>query len=299
MWFKQAQIFKFEKGSFAHEELEGQLAQLPFSPCPSGLPISQGWISPTEEEDDSLVFSVPGFLLICLQTEAKLLPAKIVRQKLNEKIKEIQLKQDRKVSYKEKNIIKQEVYNELLPKAFGAIYRTYAFIDVKNNWLILDTNNAKNTENFITFFKRSLSKIKITPPEIKKLSPILTDWLLNSSHPKSLNIEDACVLQDPKQVERITRIQKQDLSAKYVQALLKNNFEISQIKMTWNDQITFVLKNDFTLQSLQYQDSLTELSDEDRNDSEECGFKADFFIMSGILSKMLSEFLKVFAKSSR
>jgi recombination associated protein RdgC len=299
MWFKQAQIFKFEENnSFSAEELEGQLEQLPFTPCPSGLPISQGWMSPTEEEDESLVFSVPGFLLICLQTEAKLLPAKIVRQKLNEKVKEIQLKQDRKVPYKEKNILKQAIYNELLPKAFGAIYRTYAFIDTKNNWLILDTNNAKNTENFITFFKRSLNKIKIAPPEVKKLSPILTDWLLNNSQPKSLNIEDACVLQDPKKVERITRIQKQDLSAKYVQALLKNNFEISQMKMTWNDQITFVLKNDFTFQSLQYQDSVVELSDEDKNDAEEGSFKADFFIMSGVLTKMLQEFLKVFAKSA-
>ena len=245
-----------------------------------------------------MVYVVKDFLLICLQTEAKLLPATIVRQKLNEKIKVIRLKQDKKVSYKEKNILKQEVYNELLPQAFGVLYRTYAFIDTKNNWLILDTNNAKRTENFITFFKRSLSKIKITSPEIKKLSPILTKWLLNNDHPKSLNIDDAFVLQDPKQAERSIRIQKQDLSSNYVQSILKNNFEISQIKMTWNDQVTFVLKNDFTLQSLQYQDSVVELRNADKNDTEEGSFRADFFIMSGLLTKMFQEFLKIFAKTS-
>jgi recombination associated protein RdgC len=299
MWFRQAQLFKFDdKVSIDSGELESQLEQLPFTPCPSGLPISQGWISPIDEEDAPLICTVPGFLLICLQTEAKLLPASIIRQRLHEKIKEIQLAQDRKVSYKEKNAIKQEVYHELLPKAFGVIYRTYAFIDTKNNWLILDTNNKKRTENFISFFDRA-SKIKAISPEIKKLSPILTDWLLNDSHPKSLNIEDACVLQDPKQEERVTRIQKQDLSANYVQTLIKNNFEISQMKMTWSDQVTFVLKNDFTLQSLQYQDTLVELSDADKNDSEEGSFKADFFIMSGVLTKMLSEFLKVFAKANK
>jgi recombination associated protein RdgC len=295
MWFKQAQLFKFDdKVSIDSGELESQLEQLPFTPCPSGLPISQGWISPTDEEDAPLICTVPGFLLICLQTEAKLLPASIIRQRLNEKIKEIQLAQDRKVSYKEKNAIKQEVYHELLPKAFGVIYRTYAFIDTKNNWLILDTNNKKRTENFISFFDRA-SKIKAISPEIKKLSPILTDWLLNDSHPKSLNIEDACVLQDPKQEERVTRIQKQDLSANYVQTLIKNNFEISQMKMTWNDQVTFVLKNDFTFQSLQYQDSVVESSGENKNDSEG-SFKADFFIMSGVLTKMFQELLKILAK---
>jgi len=296
MWFKQAQLFKLEN-SLSALELEGYLEQLPFTPCPSGLPISQGWISPTDEEDASLVYTAKEFLLLCLQTEAKLLPAKILRQKLNEKVKEIQLAQDRKVSYKEKNSIKQEVYNELLPKAFGVIYRDYALIDTKNNWLILNTNSAKNTESFVAFFKRSLSKIKIAPPEIKKLSPLLTDWLLNDSQPKALNIEDACVLRDPKQEERVIRIQKQDLSANYVQSLIKNNFEVSQIKVAWNDQVTFVLKNDFTLQSLQYQDTLVE-SSADKNDSEEGSFKADFFIMSGVLTKMFSELLKVFTKTT-
>ena len=181
MWFKQAQLFKLEN-SLGALELEGYLEQLPFTPCPSGLPISQGWISPTDEEAASLVYTAKEFLLVCLQTEAKLLPAKILRQKLNEKVKEIQLAQDRKVSYKEKNSIKQEVYNELLPKAFGVIYRDYAIIDTKNNWLILGTTNAAKTEQFISLFKRSVSE-KIRAFEFNKPSPIITHWLKNKSNP--------------------------------------------------------------------------------------------------------------------
>lgn len=293
MWFKQAQLFKIEDESpLDAKELENQLEQLAFTPCPQGLPITKGWIAPTEE-DTALVYAVKDFLLICLQTEAKLLPTTIVRQKLNEKIKIIESNQAKKITYKEKSILKQEIYNELLPQAFGVLYRTYAFIDTKNNWLILDTNNAKRTENFLTFFKRSVSKTKITSPEIKQLSPLLTGWLMHDTLPKSLNIEDACVLQDPKQTERKIRIQRQDLSANYVQPILKNDFEISQIKMTWNDQVTFVLKNDFTLQSLQYQDSIVELTNEDKNDAEEKSFRTDFFIMSGLLTKMFQELLKI------
>ncbi len=296
MWFKQAQLFRFEENSLDTKKLEEQLGTLQFTPCPAGLPISHGWIPPSNE-DSSLVYLVKDFLLICLQTEAKLLPASIVRQKLNEKIKEIKLTQDRKISYKERNILKQEIYRELLPQAFGVLYRDYALIDTKNNWLILDTNSPKNTDSFITFFKRSLNKIKITSPEIKQLSPILTKWLLDGNHPKSLNIEDTCVLQDPKQPERKIRIQHQDLAANCVQPLLKNNFEVSQIKMTWNEQVTFVLKNDFTFQSLQYQDSVIEASKEGKNDTEEGSFRTDFFIMSGLLTKMFQEFLKVFIKN--
>jgi len=68
------------------------------------------------------------------------------------------------------------------------------------------------------------------------------------------------------------------------------------MKMAWNDQVTFVLKNDFTLQSLQYQDTLVESSDEGKNEEE--SFSADFFIMCGVLTKMFSELLKVFTKTT-
>ncbi len=298
-WFKQAQLFKFEnKLSLDAEDLDAQLEQLSFTPCPPGLPFSQGWISPTNEEDSSLVYVVPGFLLICLQVEEKLLPTSIVNQKLDERIKEIVSTQNRKVSYKERNLIKQGVYSELLPQAFGKLTRNYAFIDTKNNYLILDTNNPKRTEKFISFFKRSLKDIKIISPEIKKLSPILTKWLTNKNYPTTLNIEDICVLQDPKQLNRCIRIQRQDLSANYIQTLFKNDFEISQMKMTWNEQITFLLKSDFTLQSLQYQDSEIETSIRDKAEAEEDLFRTDLFMMSGILSKLFQEFLKIFAKSA-
>jgi recombination associated protein RdgC len=105
-------------------------------------------------------------------------------------------------------------------------------------------------------------------------------------------------LQDPRQQQRSVRIQRQELSANYVQALLKNNLEVSQMKMTWSDQITFILKNDFSLQSLQYKDSEVELSSEEKIDTKAGSFRANFFIMSGILSKMFAEFLKIFTKTA-
>jgi DNA recombination-dependent growth factor C len=49
---------------------------------------------------------------------------------------------------------------------------------------------------------------------------------------------------------------------------------------------------------LQYQDSVVELRNADKNDTEEGSFRADFFIMSGLLTKMFQEFLKIFAKTS-
>jgi len=114
MWFKQAQLFKLEN-SFGALELEGYLEQLLYSLSlrPSdqpGLDIANRWRS-------CLISIYSKRIFTGLSANwSQLLPAKILRQKLNEKVKEIQLAQDRKVSYKEKNSIKQEVYNELLQR---------------------------------------------------------------------------------------------------------------------------------------------------------------------------------------
>jgi len=65
MWFKQAQLFKFEnRSNFNSRKLEDRLDQLRFTPCLSALPFSQGWVSPIDgtEDDASLVYSIPGFL---------------------------------------------------------------------------------------------------------------------------------------------------------------------------------------------------------------------------------------------
>ena len=96
MWFKKAQIFKFtEKTNFTVEGLQEQLLQLEFTPCPAGLPATQGWIAPSDE-DENLVYAAGEFLLICLQVETKILPASVVMQSLKERVKLIESKQERK-----------------------------------------------------------------------------------------------------------------------------------------------------------------------------------------------------------
>lgn len=296
MWFKKAQIFKFdEKTNFTVETLQEQLQQLEFTPCPAGLPATQGWIAPSDE-DERLVYAAGDFLLICLQVETKILPATVVTQNLKERVKLIESKQERKLSYKERTALKHAIYNELLPQAFSRLTREYAFIDLKNNCLILNNNNLKSTQNFLTFFRRCIDDVRLVVFEVKKIPQILTNWLVSNQYPAEFKIEDACSLQDPKQKERNIRIKQQDLSVSYIKELIQNNYVVNQIKLTWSDQITFMLKHDFTLQSLQYSDAVIELTEDDQNNNQEASFRTDFFIMSGILSKMMQELVQVFVE---
>lgn len=298
MWFKQLQLFKLSKSiSYNTASFAEQLMQFAFTPCLQNLPSTMGWVAPLEQDHASLVYSSNGCMLICLQTEEKILPAAVVNQKLKEEIKEIEETRENKVSKKERQTIKGSIYYSLLPKAFGKISRLYAYIDTKNNWLILNSASQKKIEAFNSFFKKTLPNISLLPLELKNISQVMTNWLQNDKCPNSLTIENSCVLQDPRKQARIIRCQQQDLFAPSIQKLISESCEVSQMSFTWKDRVTFTLKDDFTLRSLKYQEALLDLAKESATEDEQDQFDADFIIMAETLSELLTDLTKLLTKS--
>lgn len=296
MWFKQVQIFHLTAALNDADALAEQLSCLAFTPCLPSLPSSAGWVSPLDEDDAPLVLTLNGCSMICLQLEEKILPATVIRQALDEKIKQLEASQDRKLRQKEKLALKDEVTHTLLPRAFTKITKLYAYIDTKNHWLVLNTIQAAKTEQFLALFKRSVSE-KIYPFELKKLAPIFTHWLQHKSYPTVFSIEKACLLQDPNQQKRMIRCQQQDLFASSIQALIKDGCEIKHVALCWQDQIQFVLAEDFTLRSVQLQDEIMEQIKEDESETRQQRFCADFLIMTKLLGNVFADLLKLFVKA--
>jgi recombination associated protein RdgC len=94
-------------------------------------------------------------MMICLQVENKILPTIVVNQELKEKVKEIESTQHRKVSAKEKETIKNGIYSTFLPKAFTKKGKIFAYFDIKNNWLIIDTTSNPKIELFLNTLKKT------------------------------------------------------------------------------------------------------------------------------------------------
>jgi recombination associated protein RdgC len=296
MWFKQVQLFQMKDSvNFQPKELEENLALLAFQPCLPSHPSSAGWVSPIEEEGAPLVQAINGYLMICMQFEDKVLPASVIKQELVERIKQRETREERKVRQKEKLALKDEVILSLLPRAFGKISRVYAYIDTKNKCLVLNTTNAKKTEQFISMFQKSVTE-QINSYEIKKPSPIMTHWLKNQSSPTAFAIEKSCVLQDPNQQNRIIRCQQQNLFANPIQALVKDGCEVKQLALSWHDQVKFVLAaEDFSLRSIQYEDEITSQTKDMEAETKQQVFNADFFIMTQVLAELLNELLDCFS----
>jgi recombination associated protein RdgC len=297
MWFKQVKLYQLtESFRLPVEQLIEKLEPLAFTSCLPSMPSSVGWISPVDEEGAPLVRAINGCIMLCLQFEEKILPAAVIRQELSDRIKQIETSEGRKVYQKQKLSLKDEIIITLLPRAFSKLTRMYAYIDTRNQWLVVGSTNEKKVEQFISLFKKSVTE-NVNTFELQKLSPAITHWLKNQNYPTSFSIEKACVLQDPDQQNRVVRCQQQDLFANSIQAVLKDGYLVKQLAVCWQDYVNFVLVDNFSLQSIRFEDQVIAQANDIEAETKQQQFDADFLIMSETLSALLKELLQLFLKT--
>lgn len=294
MWFKQLQIFSLP-GEWNADQLETQLEPFAFTPCLPHLFSSQGWVPPCGEGEFALlVQSIPGYHMVCCQFEEKILPASVIQQALHEKIKQMtEGKSTKKIPAKEKQQLKEAITQALLPRAFTKITRVYAYVDTKHQQFLINTTHTNKTEQLIGLFQRSIEG-KLMALEHKKISPILTKWLINDKYPRDFFIGKACLLKDPQQQHRLIRCQEQALFSDSIQALLRERCEVKQLALSWQDQVHFILADDFTLKNLQFDDEVITAAKEAQCETEVMQFQADFVLMSGVLTTLIVSLTNVF-----
>lgn len=297
MWLKQIQIFEINQAPKDINRLRDQLSSLTFHPCLPSLPFSMGWVSPLDEDEAPLVFGNSDYLMLCLQFEEKILPATIVRQAIDDRTKEIERSQQRKISGREKQSMREDMTQTLLTQAFCKRSRIYAYFDIKNNWLILGTTNVAKTEKFLDMLQKSLPELELMRIEGKNVSGTFTQWLTQQNYPSSFAINQSCVLIDPSQRTRTVRTKQQDLFAKGLQLLLKDGLEVQQIALTWNNQVDFTLGSDLILQSIKAHDELLDDHKDNYSETESSRFEADFILMTRLFSQLISEITALFEKS--
>lgn len=297
MWFKQIQVFHLTVPfNSAADTLAEKLELFAFKACLPSFQSALGWVPPIDEEGAPLARGINGCIMFCLQMEEKILPASVVNRYLKDKIKNIEMHEERKLRTKEKFSLKDEIIQTLLPRAFSKYTLIHAYLDTHNGWLIINTGSASRTEQFLAFFKKTFGEV-IKKFDLIKTSTILTHWLKHQDHPSNFSVEKTCLLQDPNQQQRVIRCQQQDLFANSIISLIKDGCEVMQIALCWQDRISFVMNENFILRNVHMTDQDTiELNDEIETKHQK--FDADFVMMTMMFRDLFRDLMKVFVKTS-
>lgn len=297
MWFKNIQIFHLDEAiPYEPEAFSEALSALTFQPCGKVTPQTQGFAAPVGGgEEAPLVYGSNGFMIFCLKIEEKILPAAALRERHLERVQEIEQAQGQKLYKNDKARLKDEIYHTMLAQAFTKSTKLYAYIDTRNNWLIVDSSSNKRIDLMLGALNQC-TDIKINNPERVSPSALMSRWLKKHRYPANLSILDHCVIQDTNDERGIARFSHKDLLGESVQTLLRDGSQVIQLGLNWADQLRFTLKEDFTITSVKYSDAVTDLAKDGLTETPEEHFAADFVIMAQTIGQFLTDLLPVFSE---
>jgi len=291
MWFKQVSFYPISKVKLPDfEYLTNKLAQSEFSPCQGLDWFSEGFSSPVHFSPE-LVFPADFTWRVALKKEEKVLPAGVIRDILDEKVLEIQNNDGRNVGRKEKQELKDQITDDLLPRAFTKSTRTEAVFDTKRGFLLINNATTAKAENLLTKLREALGGLEATLPNTKQsLSSLMTNWLLQGHCEGGFELDSDCELKGVGDVVPVVKVSKQDLTANEVVQHVKNGKTVTQLGLVWREQIAFIHTQDFTLKRIQYLDSLQEEAENNGDDAASLMFASQILMTEGI-SLMLEELI--------
>ncbi len=296
MWFKNLCLYRLlEPFKLSAEELEDVLAQHSFQPCGKMDVASQGWVSPLGRDGQMLVYAANGFFMLCLQEESKLLPPAVIRDALAERIAEIEEREHRKIRKREKDNLREEIFHELLPRAFSRSKLTFGYIDTRGGWLVIDSSSWKQAETFTEILRESIGSLPIAPPSTADApQSVMTDWLAQDRLPGDIELGEEAVFEDPQTEGCEVRCKRQDLHAEEIKAHIKSGKRVRRLAVTWAERLSCVLDSDLSIKRLKFLDIVQEQAGDREPESAEERFDTDFTLMTLELSQFLPRLLQLY-----
>ena len=293
MFFKNVMIFKLtEAWLMSAEQLSEKLQLAQFKPCGPHDYISKGWVS-LITNSENLVHSANGYMMVRLHCEEKILPSSVVNDILKNKVSEIEKLESRRLSKKERTEIKDEIIFDSLPKAFTKSSDLYAYIDVKNGWIVIDTASSNKAESLLSLLRKCLGSLPVVPLNTVDTPKVILTHLLEGILVNKLFFKgNDCVLKDEE--SGVVRFKNLDLSMPEVIEHLSTGKYVSQLAFEFDNRLSFVLDDSLTVRRLKFLDlALEPLLNQDAETEAE-RFDADFAIMTFELSGFIECLIQLF-----
>mgnify|MGYP000134302025 FL=1 len=286
MWYKNAIIYLLPDGWQLEAGFAEKLEQAAFTPCMGLDWFSEGFAPPTPFSSD-FVFTANSNR-VCLKHEEKVLPSATVRDLVNGKVAEIKEAEARNVWYEEKQQLKEQITDDLLPRALTQSRRTEAIFDTERGYLLVNEASDKRAEKMLIKLSEALGGLKVAMPYTRESpSSLMTEWLLQGHAEGDFELGYNVLLQGVGDVVPKVKISKKDLTHPEVIQHAKNGMKVVELELEWREQISFTLTQNFALKRIRFLDVLQEEA-EQGDDTASLMFSSQI-IMAEALGEMLDE----------
>jgi recombination associated protein RdgC len=296
MWFKNIRAYRLTKPfDLSPEKLGKNLAGRGFVPCARSQAVSAGWVPPLGGESEQLVHGAAGRLLLKMKREEKLLPSTVVREQLEEKIAAIEAAQGRKVYRKERLNLKDEIVQDCLPRAFSRSSYIHAYIDIKANWIFVDSASASRAEELLNLLREGIGSFPVLLPQVNNApTAVMTAWLLHRSLPDDFELGQECELREPGEEGGVVRCRGVDLLSEEVETHLHAGKQVARLALRWDERVSLLLAEDLCLRRLRFADELMKENEDIPEADQAARLDADFALMADAITGLQARILSLF-----
>lgn len=281
-WFRNLVVYRLtNEQALTAAAMSAQLASHAFTPCGDLDEQSIGFVPPVDGGD--LAFAVPGghiFAALCV--ERKNLPKQVIDRKTRERCAEAETSQGFQPGRKQRREIREQVVDELLPKAFSTRSTTRIWFDVVGGWLVIDTASGPRADDVYRYLIRALGGLPVSVLRTA-ISPraAMTGWIERDEAPAGFTVDQDAELRATGEGNATVRFISHTLEADDLGRHIAAGKQCTRLALTWNDRVSFVLTEGLVLKQLAALDILKE--SDGYSDAQE----RDLLLMAGELRKLL------------
>lgn len=286
MWFKHLHLYRLHDApTLDAATLEEALAEHAARPLGGQDPRRLGWTAPAGRAGTARLHELRGQRLLSALRQERLLPAAVVREETEERAADIEAREGRKLPRKEKIALKEQVVEELLPRAFVRSQKIDLWWDTRRGLIGINASSRTRAEELLDLLRETLGSLKVTPLASQTLPMrAMTEWLTNpGSRPSDLVLGDQVELK-AKGDDGVLRARQVELDSDEIQRLLEGGRQASKMALEVEGRLSFVLHDDLALKSLRFGDALIdEANASDDGDDAIIRLETDFVLMADAL----------------
>ena len=296
MWFKSIHLYRLHGAAaegIALDTLEAALAEHTHRPVSSAESRRLGWYPPAGRQGTQLVHEIQGHRLLTALRQERLLPASVIREEVEERVAEREAAEGRPMPRRDRQAIKEQVIEELLPRAFTRTQRIDVWWDTDRALIAINAASRTRAEEVLDLLRQSLGSLQVTPLAANWTPrSAMTVWLSDpETRPAWLRIGEKAVLEDPGDDGKWSA-SGVDIDADDTQSVLESGRQVTRLQIEIDERVTAMLHDDLTLKSIRFADALLdEASQVEDDDDPIMRLETDFALMTGALRECIEQLI--------
>ncbi|GHA90870.1 recombination-associated protein RdgC [Modicisalibacter luteus] len=296
MWFKHLHLYRVHDApALSDDDLAVALDEQAFRPLGSVEAKRMGWSAPAGRGSQQHLHEIQGHRLMSALRQERLLPASVVKEEMESRAAEREEAEGRPLRRQEKQTLKEQIYEEFLPRAFVRTQRIDLWWDTQRHLIGVNASSRKRAEDVLDLLRQTLGSLKVTPLATRA-TPMraMTEWLSDQDkRPAALVLGDQVELKAISGDESVLRGRQIDLDGEEIQTALEAGRQATRLAFTIDESLSLVLTDDLALKSLRFADALIdEASQTDDGDDPILRLETDFALMTRSLSHTIEQLIE-------